>query len=145
MLNYKFDEIAKNTGTYLPVETMPFMTEGNFIGRINEEKSNFATTTSYKKGEEVEVTSGSMVGHHGIISQVIGNLAIIICKDKELKNEKIEEPLENIMKRFRKGQKVKVISGADTGKTGTVLEVLEKEVVIWTENNNQVKVNKKNL
>lgn len=49
------------------------------------------------------------------------------------------------MKRFRKGQKVKVISGADTGKTGTVLEVLEKEVVIWTENNNQVKVNKKNL
>ena len=67
MLNFKFNEIAKNQGTYLPVEIMPFTTEGNFINKMNEEKGNFTTATSFKKGEEVEIIAGSMVGHHGVI------------------------------------------------------------------------------
>lgn len=36
ILNFKFDEIAQNQGTYLPVEIMPFTTQGNFINKMNE-------------------------------------------------------------------------------------------------------------
>lgn len=34
-----------------------------------------------------------MLGHYGIIYEVKGNIAAIICKNKELKDEKIEEPV----------------------------------------------------
>ena len=64
-----------------------------------------------------------MLGHFGIIYEVVDNIAIIICKNKQLKNVKIEQPVENVVKKFEKGQRVKVISGADIGKTGIVLNV----------------------
>lgn len=32
---------------------MPFSPEGNIIGKINEDKSNFITATNFKLGEEV--------------------------------------------------------------------------------------------
>lgn len=64
-----------------------------------------------------------MIGHYGVIYEVVDNIAVIICKNKELKNQKIEEPVENVVKKFEKGQRVKVISGADIGKTGIVLNV----------------------
>jgi ribosomal protein L24 len=53
--------------------------------------------------------------------------------------------LENIAKKFKEGQRIKVISGADTGKTGIVLKVSDKFCEIWTDNQNAIRVNKKNL
>lgn len=64
-----------------------------------------------------------MIGHFGIIYEIKDNIAIITCKNKELFNERLEEPVENIIKKFKEGQRVKVISGADAGKTGTVLKI----------------------
>lgn len=36
LLSYHEDELSKVHGTYLPVEIMPFTTEGNFMDEIKE-------------------------------------------------------------------------------------------------------------
>lgn len=42
-----------------------------------------------------------MVGHYGVIYEVRNDIAVIVCKNKELRDQKIEEPVENIMKKFK--------------------------------------------
>lgn len=70
---------------------------------------------------------------------------MIKCKNKQLFGELLEEPLDHLAKRFKKGQRVKVISGADSGKSGLILEVEPRLVEILTENHNTIKINKNNL
>jgi ribosomal protein L24 len=55
------------------------------------------------------------------------------------------EPLEHLSKRFKERQRVKVSAGADAGKTGIILKVEPKMVEVWTDNENSIRVNKKNL
>ena len=73
-----------------------------------------------------------MIKHYGNIVEIKDNVAIIKCKNKALLGELLEEPLEHLAKRFKKGQRVKVISGADSGKAGLILEVEPKLVQILT-------------
>ena len=53
--------------------------------------------------------------------------------------------MEHLAKRFKEGQRVKVVSGADAGKTGLILNIEPKVVEIWTDNNNSIKINRNNL
>lgn len=52
ILNYKLEELMKVKGTYLPVEVLPFSSEGNFIDEIKEDRNNFTIGVNFKKGEE---------------------------------------------------------------------------------------------
>lgn len=45
-----------------------------------------------------------------------------------MKGQILEQPLENLSKRFKEGQRVKVTSGMDNGKTGVILK-LEPKIV----------------
>ena len=58
ILNYRFEEIMKVQGTYLPVEVLPFTSEGNVIDEIKEDKKNFTIGVNFKKGEEAEIIAG---------------------------------------------------------------------------------------
>ena len=53
VLSFRFDEIDKVRGTYLPIEIIPFTIEGNYLEEIKEDKKNFVTGISFQKGEEV--------------------------------------------------------------------------------------------
>lgn len=43
-----------------------------------------------------------------------------------MKGQILEEPVEYLGKRFKEGQRVKVITGADSGKSGIILTVFPK-------------------
>lgn len=147
-LRYKPDEIRKVQGTYLPVEVLPLTNDNKLIDAIEQERKHFTTSTNFKKGEDVEIVAGELARHHGILVEIRDSVGIIKCKNKEYKelyNVLLEEPLEHLAKRFKKGQRVKVISGADAGKSGLILEVEPRLVEIWTDNNNSIKINKNNL
>lgn len=45
-----------------------------------------------------------------------------------MKGQILEEPLENLAKKFKEGQRVKVTSGIDIGKTGIILKIDSKIV-----------------
>jgi transcription elongation factor len=57
----------------------------------------------------------------------------------------IEEPIDHLSKKFRESQRVKVVSGTETGKTGVILKVEGPYAEIWTDNFNSIKINKNNL
>lgn len=93
----------KVQGTYLPVEVLPFSSEGNFIDEIREDKKNFAIGVNFKKGEEAEIVAGELIGHYGIIEDIQDNVGILKCrnKDKDINGELLYEPLEHLSKKFR--------------------------------------------
>ena len=70
------------------------------------------------------------MGHYGVVEDIQDNIGIIKCKnkDKDINDELLYEPLEHLSKKFRERQRVKVISGADAGKTGIILKVEPKMV-----------------
>lgn len=70
MLTYRLDEIEKNLGTYLPVEVLPFTSEGNFIDEIREDRKNFSIGVNFKKGEEAEIVAGELMGHYGVVVDI---------------------------------------------------------------------------
>lgn len=49
-----------------------------------------------------------------------------------MNGEILYELLDHLTKKFRERERVKVISGADTGKTGIILKIEPKLVEIWT-------------
>lgn len=46
----------------------------------------------------------------------------------------VEEHIDHLCKKFKEGQRVKVISGTEKGKTGLILKVAESYAEIWTDN-----------
>ena len=46
----------------------------------------------------------------------------------------VEEHIDHLCKRFKEAQRVKVISGTEKGKTGTILKVDGAIAEIWTDN-----------
>ncbi len=46
----------------------------------------------------------------------------IKCKNKDMVGKIVEEHIDNVSKRFKESQRVKVISGTDKGKTGIILK-----------------------
>jgi hypothetical protein len=49
------------------------------------------------------------------------------------------------MKLFKEGWRVKVIGGGNEGKAGVVLKLEGPNAIIWTDNDNEIKVNRNNL
>ena len=85
---------------------------------------------NFKKGEQVEIIAGELIGHFGTVVDIRDNIGVIECKskDKEMNGEILYELLEHLTKKFRERERVKVISGADIGKTGIILKVEPKLV-----------------
>jgi ribosomal protein L24 len=50
-----------------------------------------------------------------------------------------------LAKRFKEGQRVKVVSGTDKGKTGLILKINGAYADIWTDNENSISINRNNL
>jgi transcription elongation factor len=59
---------------------------------------------------------------------------ILKCKNKEMAGKIVEEHIDHLTKRFREGQRVKVVSGTEKGKTGLILKVHGPHAEIWTDN-----------
>ena len=57
----------------------------------------------------------------------------------------IEDHIDHVSKRFKEGQRVRVVSGSEKGKTGTIIKVEGLCAEIWTDNENSIKINKNNL
>jgi transcription antitermination factor NusG len=58
-LGFRYDEINRVQGSYLPVEILPFTSDGKFsLEDIQNDKKHFTTTVNFKKGEEVEIIAG---------------------------------------------------------------------------------------
>ena len=72
-------------------------------------------------------------------------MAVVKCRNKEMKGKIIEEPIDHLCKRFKESQRVKVVTGSEKGKTGVILKVDGPYAEIWTDNENSIKVNKNNL
>lgn len=62
-----------------------------------------------------------------------------------MRDKVIEEHVDHLSKRFKEGQRVKVVSGSNKGKTGLILKVEGRNAEIWTDNQNSITVNKNNL
>lgn len=69
----------------------------------------------------------------GTIREVRGNIAVIEPR-KNLNIDVIEEQVDKLMKRFKEGQHVKIMSGSDKGKTGSIIKIEGKQAVIFTSN-----------
>lgn len=69
----------------------------------------------------------------------------IKCKNKEMAGKVVEEHIDHLCKRFKEGQRVKVVSGTEKGKTGLILKVDGPIAEIWTDNENSIRINKNNL
>lgn len=82
---------------------------------------------------------------HGKIVEIRDGNAIIKCRSKVYAGQMFERKLGALGKRFKEGQRVKVISGTSKGTTGMILKVEEKYAEIWTDNENTIKVHKNNL
>lgn len=78
------------------------------------------------------------------MKDIRGNIASIETK-KNIGMDCIEEPIENLIKRFKIGQHAKIVAGNDKGKTGMILKIEDKYAIIFTENENQFKVLVNNL
>lgn len=63
------------------------------------------------------------MGVHGKIYDISGKIASIKLRSKENTGKIIEAPLDQLIKRFKEGQRVKVISGLSKGKTGVILKL----------------------
>ena len=86
-----------------------------------------------------------MKGHFGILFDIVDKIGSIKCKNGQAKGEVIYEPLEHLSKHFREGQRVIVMNGTETGKSGVILKVEEVAVHVWTDNEDKLEVLKKNL
>lgn len=147
VVSLRFDEIGKTEGTHLPIELQPFSKNGNINDDLQdeEERKNLVSTIKLQKGEEAEVMVGEMTGCHGVVMEVRGNIVVLKCRGKEMAGRIIEDHIDHFSKRFKEGQRVKVVSGTEQGKTGLVLKVEGPYAEIWTDNENSIKINKNNL
>ena len=123
ILSFRYDEMAKPEGTMLPIELQPFAKGGNLIEEIQdeEERKNFITTIALKKGEEAEIHAGELSGIFGTVLEIKDNSVSIKAKNKEMAGRVVEEHIDHVSKRFKKGQRVRVVSGTEQGKTGTII------------------------
>lgn len=89
--------------------------------------------------------AGELTGCFGTVVEVRENTIMIKCKNKEMAGKVVEEHIDHLCKRFKEGQRVKVISGTERGKTGLILKVDGLYAEIWTDNENSIRINKNNL
>lgn len=111
---------------------------------MQKELPHFHNTVSISRGDEVEIAYGDTKGIVGKVTDIKGNIATIETK-KNLGIESLEEPIEKLTKRFKISQHVKIVAGNDKGKTGIILKIEDRQAVIFTENENQIKVLVNNL
>ena len=125
ILSFRYDEMAKPEGTMLPIEMQPFAKGGNLIEEFQDEheRKNFITTIRLKKGEEAEIHAGQLAGMFGTVLEIKDNSVSIKVKNKEMLGKIVEEHIDHVSKRFKKGQRVRVVSGSEQGKTGTIIRL----------------------
>lgn len=75
-----------------------------------------------------------MTGCYGVVLEVKQNTVVIKVKSKDMAGKIIEDHIDHLTKRFKEGQRVKVISGTEKGKTGLILKINGPHAEIWTDN-----------
>jgi transcription antitermination factor NusG len=112
-LNFRYDELGKPEGTMLPIEMQPFSKNGNLVEEFQdeEERKNVVSTIRLEKGEEAEIVAGELAGCYGTVLEVRDSTVAIKCRNKEMAGKVVEEHIDHLCKRFREGQRVKVVSG----------------------------------
>lgn len=131
----------------MPIELQPFSKNGNMAEEFQdeEERKNIVSTIVFGKGDEAEIIVGELTGCFGTVVESKENTVMLRCKNKDMVGKTIEEHIDHLAKRFKEGQRVKVVSGTDKGKTGLILKINGAHADVWTDNENSISINRNNL
>ena len=99
-------------------------------------KTNSAAV--FQPGDNVEMFRGEQKGVGGRAIKVYGDLVTIRVEEGALRGRTIEAPVQDLRKRFREGDHVKVIGGSKyQDEVGMVVRIKDDKVTLLTDSNHQ--------
>lgn len=96
------------------------------------------TAAVFQPGDNVEMFRGEQKGVGGRAVKVYGDLVTIRVEQGPLRGQTIEAPVQDLRKRFREGDHVKVIGGSKyQDEVGMVVKIRDDKVTLLTDSNHQ--------
>ena len=101
------------------------------------ESARALARTILQPGDHVEVFEGDQRGMHGTVASIINDVVLIEPSAElelhELGDQKIEVQARSVRKRFKAGDHVKVMAGANLDETGLVVKVKDDVVTFLSD------------